>query len=1108
MNARIPAPAPSPHAWLAAPLLAPLLALLLALLLSLSAAPARADTALSVVQSFRGTYNFTGTEVTMRTGDNDNPCAVASSNTILSAKLSGIPSGATVQSALLYWAGSSTTPDYTVNFDGVSRTADRQYTSNTIGSGFTFFSGAVDVTTQVNKKGNGTYTFSGLTVNSGNPWCASSGVLGGFALLVIYSQPSEPFRLLNVYEGFQYVRNSSLSISLGNFNVPNPLPDNVTGRVGHITWEGDDTLSGGGEDLLFNGYALTDSMNPSGNQFNSSSNVNGDASSYGIDFDVYTLKPPIIQAGQSSATSTYKSGQDLVLLSAEVVAMPYVANADLALEMTRSGDLTVGATASYTIKVSNVGVDKDVGPITVVDTLSSSLNLVSASGSGWTCSSAVQGSGETVVTCSQDGPLAGNGGTLTPLTISVTPKAAGNYSNSAVVYGKTGDDNAANNSATDTGKAGTADTPPAVFTRQVCKSGDEIVVIGNDKTAADNTCPRFIGPVTAGDSTTRIYITAVSMVNGKLIAKPLSSSDMTVPVSLSATCLPNSGVAVSYAGATFDCKGTARSVNVTAQGNKPTAVLGPSSAPSQFFYADVGRVTLSLSYNGSVVSKLDFISRPSDIRVYSVARASDGALDRGGLAAANWSKTDDVAFAKAGEQFNVRVGAWMANNAWAPSFGKEPAALSSTLPASALTQQFKLDLFTPTAVDGGSGVAANAAKDAIVQGAFSPDQDFAATSAVSGVGLFEAKARWFEAGYLGLTPSMIDYLNTGAVGGPPDGVDPASTSRLIASTRVAGRFYPDHFETQLTFNLACQADMSCPATYPVEGATYSLQPFNLAVTAFAMPRNGKPQPMGLFRNVNAARAVTLAAVTSPLASGTALAAAPFSAVTPLPQSANMSDFPTMSTTGTFALGTPYSASARRAQNWGAPTAAYLRATSADKLVAAGSDSATTALVVNSATPAGASGVQYEDGLMVISGRLFVPNLFGSELLRMSVPLTAQYWNGSAWVTSATDSPSGTATPSTVAATVTPLACTRSFAQSSTASTCKAGVLAFASGSVNPAPLTAGLGKMILQAPGRGTNGSIDFTAAGGNAGAWLPSTRARATFGLYTSPLIYLREVY
>lgn len=1103
MRARIRPLPPFPHAWLAA--------LLMALLLAMFAAPAaRADTALSVVQSFRGTYNFTGTEVTMRTGDNDNPCAVTSSNTILSAKLAGIPSGATVQSALLYWAGSGSTPDYTVNFDGVSKTADRQYTSATIGSGFNFFSGAVDVTTQVNKKGNGNYTFSGLSVNSGNPWCASSGVLGGFALLVIYSQASEPFRLLNVYEGFQYVRNSSLSISLGNFNVPNPLPDSVTGRVGHITWEGDDTLSGGGEDLLFNGYALTDSMNPSGNQFNSASNVNGDANSYGIDFDVYTLKPPIIQAGQSSATSTYKSGQDLVLLSAEVVAMPYVANADLALAMTRSGSLTVGSSASYTITISNVGVDTEVGPVTVVDTLSSGLKLVSTSGTGWSCSSAAQSNGQTVVTCTQAGPLAGGGAKMTPLILNVTPNAAGNYTNSATVYGKTGDDNASNNSASDSSSASDPGSGAAVFTRQVCKSGDDIVVLGNNEVAAAGKCPRFIGPVTAGDSATRIYITAV---NGTK-ATPLSSSDMTVAVGLAATCLPNSNVAVSYAGATLDCKGTSKSVNVTAQGNKPTAVLGPSGAPSQFFYADVGRVTLSLTYGGSVVGKLDFISRPSDIRVYSVARAGDGALDRGGLAAANWSKTDDVAFAKAGEQFNVRVGAWMANGAWAPSFGKEPSALSGTLPASALNQQFQLDLFTPTAVDGGNGVAANAAKDAIVQGAFSLDQDFAASSAVSGVGLFEAKARWFEAGYLGLTPSLVDYLGTGGVGGPPDGVDAASTSRLVASTRVAGRFYPDHFETQLTYNLDCQADMNCPATFPVEGATYSLQPFNVVVTAFALPRNGTAQPMALFRNIKPGdntqtRAVTLGAVSSPLAAGAALANLAFSAVTPLPTSSGMSDFPAMATTGTFALGTPYSASARRAQNWGAPTAAYLRATSVDKLVTAGSDSTTTALVVNSVTPAGAAaGVQYEDGLMVISGRLFMPNLFGSELLRMTVPLTAQYWNGSAWVTSATDSPPGSATPSTVAATLIPLACTRSFAQSASATACKAGVLAFASGSVNPAPLTKGVGKMILQAPGRGTNGSIDFSAAGGNAAAWLPSTRARATFGLYTSPLIYLREVY
>src|SRR5206468_2648044 len=141
-------------------------------------------------------------------------------------------------------------------------------------------------------------------------------------------------------EGFQYFQYNGLTINLGDFNVPDPLPSTVTGRIGHVTWEGDSTLSGSGESLLFNGVELTDSMNPSGNQFNSQSNITSDSNSYGVDFDAYTLTGAsgAIAPGQSSATTTYKTGQDMVLLSSEIVAMPYVATSDLALTMTRYGD--------------------------------------------------------------------------------------------------------------------------------------------------------------------------------------------------------------------------------------------------------------------------------------------------------------------------------------------------------------------------------------------------------------------------------------------------------------------------------------------------------------------------------------------------------------------------------------------------------------------------------------------------------------------------------------------------------------------------------------------------------------------------------------------------
>jgi hypothetical protein len=217
----------------------------------------------------------------------------------------------------------------------------------------------------------------------------------------------------------------------------------------------------------------------------------------------------------------------------------------------------------------------------------------------------------------------------------------------------------------------------------------------------------------------------------------------------------------------------------------------------------------------------------------------------------------------------------------------------------------------------------------------------------------------------------------------------------------------------------------------------------------------------------------------------------------LATSSGPSDFPKLEGMASYSTGNPYSAASRAKADWGAPTLVYLRAAMTESLAPGG----TRSLAISSRTPAGAWKPLYEDGLMVIPGRLFVPNMFGSALLRMPVALSAQYWNGSAWVASVTDE------ASQVASAIAPVSngCRRDFAQDPRTGACKAGPLT-AIGAL-PLGLAKGKGTLILQAPPRGTVGSVDYTLDSPLA-PWLPSTQARATFGLYKSPLIYLREVY
>jgi hypothetical protein len=88
----------------------------------------RADTPITLFKSFAGNVSFTGTLKTMRTKNNNaDPCAIT--NGSMNMVLSGVPNGATILNAQLYWAGSGSNPDYTVSFDGVNITRLRRAAS-------------------------------------------------------------------------------------------------------------------------------------------------------------------------------------------------------------------------------------------------------------------------------------------------------------------------------------------------------------------------------------------------------------------------------------------------------------------------------------------------------------------------------------------------------------------------------------------------------------------------------------------------------------------------------------------------------------------------------------------------------------------------------------------------------------------------------------------------------------------------------------------------------------------------------------------------------------------------------------------------------------------
>lgn len=262
-------------------------------------------------------------------------------------------------------------------------------------------------------------------------------------------------------------------------------------------------------------------------------------------------------------------------------------------------------------------------------------------------------------------------------------------------------------------------------------------------------------------------------------------------------------------------------------------------------------------------------------------------------------------------------------------------------------------------------------------------------------------------------------------------------------TDYFGRFIPDHFETM--------------ATDECNGFTYSGQPFALEVSARGASGAVTQNYGGAF-----SKAVILS---------DALNAATLGAFTPGTIAA-----------GSFASGLTtirpgYAFTAVKT----APTIIGVRAAEA-----VGGDS------VSSATPA----TPVEGTTEIRSGRVWVGNAYGSELLNLSVPVFAQYWNGSAFATNIDDD----------------VASCTSFPAP--------GVILQPGGSavtatMNPDPVVSGNVGFVgggggLMLTGPGVAGYADVTLAVPTwlqyawSGAGLTSSTGRATFGVYGGNKVFI----
>jgi len=403
-----------------------------------------------------GNINHVATGGSLRNAANAvNPCSL---NATSSQALTGIPVGATIRAAYLYWGGSGSVAaaDYTVTLNGNTVTAPAAgrfaVTATAAGPTLVFFGGRADVTTLIT--GNATLTFGGLTVNNGAPYCAAattSTVVAGWSVVVIYELAAEPLRAINIFDGLDYFFGSSVTAISNGFRIPT---SSIDGKMTVVTWEGDITNStpqnGFSESLTFNGSNLTDGIdivgsNPAVQEYDGTINSLGLSNTYGVDVDSYNISS-LLAPGQTSATSIYSAGGDMVLLTAKVVSVTSEPVVDLSIAKSHVGNLTVGTNGVYSIAVSNLAGSQTTDfPITVTDTLPAGLTYVSGTGTGWSCGAVAQ-----VVTCTHAGPVAaGNALPTIALTVNVGNAAFPSVTNNAAVTTPSYDPDATNNSAND-----------------------------------------------------------------------------------------------------------------------------------------------------------------------------------------------------------------------------------------------------------------------------------------------------------------------------------------------------------------------------------------------------------------------------------------------------------------------------------------------------------------------------------------------------------------------------------------------------------------------------------------------------------------------------------
>jgi uncharacterized repeat protein (TIGR01451 family) len=224
------------------------------------------------------------------------------------------------------------------------------------------YQGVADVTALVRSGGGGTYGVANLQALEGPIYGQNR--YAGWSMVVVYQDSTQPQRNMVVYDGFLFDSPSSTNIviPLSGFLTPPFTPVNTA--IGLMVYDGD-PLGSGQDALLLNNTSIFNTLNPSGNVYNSTitrgdqyvmDRVHNYSNTFGIDVDLLNVTN-VLNTSTTTATLVISGSQKvlpgLVTFATDIfrpTMLPSITVSDL-----NGGEVNPNDILEFTVIVTNTG---------------------------------------------------------------------------------------------------------------------------------------------------------------------------------------------------------------------------------------------------------------------------------------------------------------------------------------------------------------------------------------------------------------------------------------------------------------------------------------------------------------------------------------------------------------------------------------------------------------------------------------------------------------------------------------------------------------------------------------------------------------------------------